>query len=56
MVYRSADATSGLEQSSVVAPVLIPARYHLYQGYPLRIVPDPGTAFRPAIGGPRQDR
>lgn len=30
----------------LLAPVLIPARYNLYQGYPLRIVPDPGTAFR----------
>jgi hypothetical protein len=30
----------------LLAPVLIRRRYTIYQGYPLRIVPDPGTAFR----------
>ena len=30
----------------VLTPVLIPRRYVNYAGYPLRILPDPGTAFR----------
>ena len=30
----------------LLAPVLIPAQYRQYEGYPLRIIPDPGTAFR----------
>lgn len=30
----------------LLTPALIPARYGLYEGYPLRIIPDPGTAFR----------
>jgi hypothetical protein len=29
-----------------LTPVLIPSRYIMYSGYPLRIIPDPGTAFR----------
>ena len=29
-----------------LTPVLIPRRYLMYSGYPLRILPDPGTAFR----------
>ena len=31
---------------AVLAPVLIDKPYLCYEGYPLRIVPDPGTAFR----------
>ena len=30
----------------LLTPVLIPRRYLMYSGYPLRILPDPGTAFR----------
>jgi hypothetical protein len=30
----------------LLAPVLLPTPYRLYQGYPLRIVRDTGTAFR----------
>lgn len=30
----------------VLTPVLIPRRYVAYAGYPLRMIPDPGTAFR----------
>jgi hypothetical protein len=30
----------------VLGPALIHQQYALYLGYPLRIIPDPGTAFR----------
>jgi len=30
----------------VLGPALLPTPFHGYDGYPLRIVPDPGTAFR----------
>jgi hypothetical protein len=30
----------------VLGPALIHQQYALYEGYPLRIIPDPGTAFR----------
>jgi hypothetical protein len=35
----------------VLTPVLIPRRYINYAGYPLRIIPDPGTAFRRVAPG-----
>jgi hypothetical protein len=35
----------------VLRPVLPPKPYTCYQGYPLRIVPDPGTAFRRVTPG-----
>ena len=40
----------------LLTPVLIPAVYAAYRGYPLRIIRDPGTAFRrvpPGSPGPR---
>lgn len=51
-VVRAPGTITGLDDEQLAAmkdllrPVLIPRRYLLYQGYPLRIVPDPGTAFR----------
>jgi len=35
----------------VLGPALIHRAYTLYQGYPLRIIPDPGTAFRKVPSG-----
>jgi hypothetical protein len=42
----SFDDTQLAAMKQLLGPVLLPRRYSLYQGYPLRIVPDPGTAFR----------
>jgi hypothetical protein len=36
---------------AVLWPVLVPKAYVIYQGYPLRIVPDPDTAFRRVAPG-----
>jgi hypothetical protein len=35
----------------LLAPALVPAEYGVYIGYPLRIVPDPGTPFRRVLPG-----
>ena len=40
----------------MLAPALIPARYLLYERYPLRIIPAPDTAFRRVPPGSRHPR
>jgi hypothetical protein len=36
---------------ALLEPVMIGQKYWFYMGWPLRIIQDPGTAFRRAIDG-----
>jgi hypothetical protein len=52
VVLRSPDPVTGFDDDQLarmkelLGPVLVPKSYDLYEGWPLRIVKDPGTAFR----------